>query len=975
MIQISLYLLSLSLMQGLHYNMQAAANVQLIDHGYENILIAIHAQVSEDPQIIINLKNMVTEASHHLFKATKRRFFYREVKILIPSSWTAYSLQKPSYEAHQMATIIVSNPNGYYGNDPYTLHYKGCENKGQYMHFTPDFLRDDSLLLIYGPREKVFVHEWAHFQWGVFDEYSYEEPFYVSAAGKMKATRCPSDLAGMYICKKKSCSDGDCIIDFQTGNLEAGCMFLVNSTQTAKSSIMYMQALSSVAEFCYEHDHEKEAPNMQNKMCSYRSTWDVISSSYDYKSTLPMSGTELPSPPSFSLMQIRERVVCLVLDVSENMAKSARLDQMRRAAAIFIQQIVQEGSYVGIVTFNETAEVKSQLLHIVSDDIRGNLTSNLPVTSGGGVSICSGISSGLQVIKGFDGGTEGSEMILAVSGNDRNIDRCLSEVSLTSSVIHTIAIGLSADPELERFAEITGGLTFYASDEKDSNNLIRAFMEISPKNGNIGEPFVVIKSIQKLITAGSLLSGSVFIDSGVGNDTTFIITWQAPEPPDVVIENSIGYRYTYLQHENTSQVSYLKISGTAQSGKWIYRIKNTLNDSQTLGVLVTSRPSSEIIPIVRVSAGKINNTITLPHPVILYAEVKHGFTAVLGANVTAVIESETGESFTLTLRDDGAGADVTKGDGVYSIYLFRFSNSGRHTLKMYAEWTNISSLNTPQNSPALYVPGYIENGTINMNPPRPVYKGQSTMDMFSRVLFLGSFKVMNVSRNSLNEDSFPPCKITDLEAKMENEHIVLLWTAPGDDYDQGAASNYDIRISNTPFILRQHFSTATVINASYIKPKNAGSRETFTFRLGNMTADQGLITYIAICSTDKTGHRAAVSNLVHVVRPMIPEEDTSHAYSTTFAQSSTTTVMVATAIAISLCLAIGAGVYSWRKCSFHEQMNQTIDSESLTKHKDTEETQNSNKCLSEEFCLQVMSNDNGNLLEERIAVLEEIKIP
>ncbi|KAM5149072.1 calcium-activated chloride channel regulator 2-like isoform 2-T2 [Mantella aurantiaca] len=898
MIQISLYLLSLSLMQGLHYNMQAAANVQLIDHGYENILIAIHAQVSEDPQIIINLKNMVTEASHHLFKATKRRFFYREVKILIPSSWTAYSLQKPSYEAHQMATIIVSNPNGYYGNDPYTLHYKGCENKGQYMHFTPDFLRDDSLLLIYGPREKVFVHEWAHFQWGVFDEYSYEEPFYVSAAGKMKATRCPSDLAGMYICKKKSCSDGDCIIDFQTGNLEAGCMFLVNSTQTAKSSIMYMQALSSVAEFCYEHDHEKEAPNMQNKMCSYRSTWDVISSSYDYKSTLPMSGTELPSPPSFSLMQIRERVVCLVLDVSENMAKSARLDQMRRAAAIFIQQIVQEGSYVGIVTFNETAEVKSQLLHIVSDDIRGNLTSNLPVTSGGGVSICSGISSGLQVIKGFDGGTEGSEMILAVSGNDRNIDRCLSEVSLTSSVIHTIAIGLSADPELERFAEITGGLTFYASDEKDSNNLIRAFMEISPKNGNIGEPFVVIKSIQKLITAGSLLSGSVFIDSGVGNDTTFIITWQAPEPPDVVIENSIGYRYTYLQHENTSQVSYLKISGTAQSGKWIYRIKNTLNDSQTLGVLVTSRPSSEIIPIVRVSAGKINNTITLPHPVILYAEVKHGFTAVLGANVTAVIESETGESFTLTLRDDGAGADVTKGDGVYSIYLFRFSNSGRHTLKMYAEWTNISSLNTPQNSPALYVPGYIEN-----------------------------------------------------------------------------ASNYDIRISNTPFILRQHFSTATVINASYIKPKNAGSRETFTFRLGNMTADQGLITYIAICSTDKTGHRAAVSNLVHVVRPMIPEEDTSHAYSTTFAQSSTTTVMVATAIAISLCLAIGAGVYSWRKCSFHEQMNQTIDSESLTKHKDTEETQNSNKCLSEEFCLQVMSNDNGNLLEERIAVLEEIKIP
>lgn len=27
---------------------------------------------------------------------------------------------------------------------------------------------------------RVFVHEWAHFRWGVFDEYSNDTPFYVS---------------------------------------------------------------------------------------------------------------------------------------------------------------------------------------------------------------------------------------------------------------------------------------------------------------------------------------------------------------------------------------------------------------------------------------------------------------------------------------------------------------------------------------------------------------------------------------------------------------------------------------------------------------------------------------------------------------------------------------------------------------------------------------------------------------------------
>lgn len=37
--------------------------------------------------------------------------------------------------------------------------------------------------------EKAFVHEWAHFQWGVFDEYNNEEKFYTSK-GRTEAVRC-----------------------------------------------------------------------------------------------------------------------------------------------------------------------------------------------------------------------------------------------------------------------------------------------------------------------------------------------------------------------------------------------------------------------------------------------------------------------------------------------------------------------------------------------------------------------------------------------------------------------------------------------------------------------------------------------------------------------------------------------------------------------------------------------------------------
>lgn len=39
---------------------------------------------------------------------------------------------------------------------------------------------------------RVFVHEWAHLRWGVFDEYNNDAPFYVSINSKkasVEATR------------------------------------------------------------------------------------------------------------------------------------------------------------------------------------------------------------------------------------------------------------------------------------------------------------------------------------------------------------------------------------------------------------------------------------------------------------------------------------------------------------------------------------------------------------------------------------------------------------------------------------------------------------------------------------------------------------------------------------------------------------------------------------------------------------------
>ncbi|XP_069823726.1 calcium-activated chloride channel regulator 3A-1-like [Dendropsophus ebraccatus] len=951
--QAAIYLLTLL---SVHWRLQPGRCLRLRDHGYQDLIIAVHPQVPENPQIISAIKDTVSEASFYLFNATKRRFFYREVKILIPSTWRSLSYQRPRYEAHQEASVLISSPNPSYGNDPYTVHYKGCGNKGKYIHFTPEFLTDDGLLPVYGPRGKVFLHEWAHLRWGVFDEYNYAEPFFVSVDNKIKATRCSSEMGGMYICKKRSCSDGECIIDPQTGNLEEGCMFLVNNTQEVSSSIMYMQSLPSVVEFCSDRDHDKEAPNMQNRMCSYRSTWDVIKGSADFLSTGPMPDTQRPPAPSFSLLQPRARVICLVLDVSDNMATGQQFHRLRQAAAIFIQQLVEPGSYVGIIAFNETTEVRSPLRQVVNDDVRWNLTSSLPGTYSGGLSICEGISAALQEIKGLDGNTEGCEIILAVSGRDVGLRTCFSAVSGSGSIVHTIAVGPNADPELESLAESTGGKMFFASDRNDSDNLIGAFTEIFPVSRDALDPLIKITSVQRLIPPGDRLSGSVIMDKTVGNQTVFSITWQAPDPPNVTIQDPSGYRYSNenLDHDVISQVSYLKVPGTSMVGSWSYIIENSLNSSQVLGILVTSQPSLHTLPPITVTAERMEGRIAFPQPVIVFANLKQGHAAVLGANVTAVIEPQSGDPIMMTLNDNGAGADAVRDDGVYSRYVYRFPINGRYALKILAAWTDATSLVPAVNSRAMYVPGYIENGTINMNPPKPLVGSEvfSSNESFSRIHFLGSFTVTNVTEKTSSADVFPPCRIVDLEARLENDHVMLSWSAPGDDYDQGSASAYDIRISRSPSELHKDFSKAVSVNASSLQPKHGGSAETFSFRLHNMTADGGIIIYIAIRSTDKVSQQSEISNMVHVTRRVLQEGDINFSYSSSAAKFNTTSVVVISVSLLSLCVIFGAGLYCWRKHA------------ALETYRPIRETQ-----TAEELPLRVMSK--GDTSDDTIIILEE----
>ncbi|GAB5575233.1 calcium-activated chloride channel regulator 1-like [Prionailurus iriomotensis] len=767
--------------------------VHLNKNGYDGVVIAINPSVPEDEKLIQNIKEMVTEASTYLFHATKRRVYFRNVSILIPMTWKSKSeYLMPKQESYDQADVIVANPYLKYGDDPYTLQYGQCGEKGKYIHFTPNFLLTNNLP-IYGSRGRVFVHEWAHLRWGIFDEYNVDQPFYISRRNTIEATRCSTHITGINVvfkeCQGGSCITRPCRRDSLTGLYEAKCTFIPEKSQTAKDSIMFMQSLSSVTEFCTAETHNMEAPNLQNKMCNRRSTWDVIKDSDDFQNAPPMTGTDSPPRPTFSLLKSKQRVVCLVLDKSGSMDSEDRLFRMNQAVELYLIQIIEKGSLVGMVTFESYATIQNYLTNITDENAYENITANLPQAADGGTSICSGLSAGFQAIIQSNQSTSGSEIVLLTDGEDNQISLCFEEVKQSGSIIHTIALGPAAAKELETLSNMTGGHRFYAN--KDINGLTDAFSRISSRSGSITQQAIQLESKSLTITGKKWINGTVPVDSTIGNDTFFVVTWTI-QKPEIILQDPKGTRYEtsdFKEDKLNIRSARLRIPGIAE------------------------------------------------------------------------------------------GADTVKNDGIYSRYFTDFHGNGRYSLKVHAQAkknTARLSLRQKQNR-ALYMPGYLENGKIVLNPPRPDVNddmAEAEVEDFSRLSSGGSFIVSGAPPAGSHTHVFPPGKITDLEAKFKGDQIQLSWTAPGNVLDKGKANSYIIRISEHFQDLQEDFDNAALVNTSSLTPKEAGSIEVFEFKPEPFKIENGTKIYFAIQAIHEANLTSEVSNIAQAIK-FIPAQESS----------------------------------------------------------------------------------------------------
>ncbi|KAL1420436.1 hypothetical protein MTO96_024260 [Rhipicephalus appendiculatus] len=297
-------------------------------------------------------EDLFRSSSEFLHKATNGRVYFKHVTIEVPKTWpkraSARALSSGFFEK---SDVRVDQPSAPHGDKPYTMQKRRCGEPGDFIQVTPAFLAtmgNSTAKKLVNPAY-VMVHEWAHYRYGVFDEYGSADdsryPLTYCHHGKVKLNACSNRIAFT----AKMTNGENCKIDRDCRFTEGCVVSLKQPTRNpVESSIMFMPYLANVSQFCDDNDgpnvHNPFAPSKQNHLCKQQSTWKVITSNADFQKLSrpdPSKSIRVTFEEAQQKEDLAPRVV-LVLDVSGSMDLLTTASETPEGATIVLMSDGEE---------------------------------------------------------------------------------------------------------------------------------------------------------------------------------------------------------------------------------------------------------------------------------------------------------------------------------------------------------------------------------------------------------------------------------------------------------------------------------------------------------------------------------------------------------------------------------------------------------------------------------------------------------
>lgn len=889
------------------------SKIRLEDQGYVDIVVAVDPRVPEDPKLLTNLQALLSETSTLLHRATRELVYLKRVTIVLPHTWkgaAGYPIVPGALEAD---IDVVENDDDL----PSTLQPGGCGEPGEMIELPASFVLNRTT---HKRPEYIMVHEWAHFKYGVFDEYGSPDdldyPAVYQRDGKLMTSTCSANIQASLETRSGSpCS-------LVEGKADPNCVSFspIDEFTQASSSIMFMPPLTSINTFCddtEEHKHNTDAPTPHNKLCDMRSTWDVISSTDDFRGiTDPISRRST----EFRIVKGQRHIrIVFVLDVSASMGLENKINMLHQAAARSLEDHVPDGSDVGIVTFSDDATVVAPMTTL-STASRQVLKNALPKNAKGSTAIGKALITSVQELERNGETAENAALLLMTDGEENEepyINDVLPTLLQKRVRVFSVPVGKEADKGLRVLSERTGETVYSITNTtKLADKLAEMFAAVITTQQEKSErPETVFKRSVPLTSARTSLD--VMVDNELGRNTMFIATGAPGETTAMMALSPTGkeilaqYDYDLQRHK--------VIVPDRETGKWrVVLISHpTHRRDDTVTVTVTSEAQDPRVQPVRLRSFFSSRSLKAVGSSTLfkiYAELRKENVPVVGAKVSATVVTPLGNKVHVPLKDRGDGADVRARDGIYSAFFVHFNRPGRYSVDVEAAGDSETHLHPSKMN--------LVSGSHGWNrPKRSATVADSSVTEFSRYENAGTFVVHSLQRAVV----YPPASVRDLRvdsaARIDDGSrlVTVSWTSPGAHLDQDVCTRLQVHAATSPVPLLStqkadnvHVVVEPDMKNGTLTPTIPGVRQVVTFQLPTTwlpANDSAHDVHLVLFTWNPEGLRSnrsniALANFPEVLAAVRKEMSFWDAFSSSSAAMYGCTALLALALGGVVCLLV-----------------------------------------------------------------------
>ncbi|MHA1228742.1 MAG: VWA domain-containing protein, partial [Candidatus Hodarchaeales archaeon] len=625
------------------------------------------------------------------------------------------------------------------------------------------------------------------------------------------------------------------------------------------ASIMWCSWPDSIINFCDQTNHNKFVLSHQNQKNNLKSCLGTIeenakSKGYSFKAVGGITH-EYGEPIIIKVKDSNLARIVLVIDRSGSM-RGTPLDSAKSAAMKFVQE-VDNNNYIGVVQFNDSAQIVHPLTKI---SFLSRLSIQLAIsgiTSYGLTSIGAGLLLGKNLLESNTKRGFRNILIVLTDGQENTppwISQIAPQILSAKIVVFGVAMGDvgTTNKYLRDLCNRSGG-TYQAV--LDWTGLAQVYNQIQAE---VNPKCAILVNKMKTIKGKETIEIETIVDTSISSGLKFSLDSLSIDTLNFTLSDPYGkiYDSSYYGYSPGPGFKVFNIpSSDIKAGTWKITIKNTSNSEVIATVNVKAESS------LRVNASVDNQLITFPDPIHIKASAKKEGIVITNLNVIAEILTPLGEIKRIPLKDNGVNGDFMPGDGSYEALFFDYDSDGNYSITVIFK---------NEKNEATLGPFFVEP------PPAELELAKSFELELLGEDFQRQTNTPSVTLSGYTGEEIPPGKIDSLTVEdlkllgtiIFNQTLIpryllsLQWAAPGGSGYIGKASYYEMRYSTTPLTEENFDNGIEVVDLP--KPEKAG-----TFQKIDILDLRPGIYYFAIRAVNESGEAGHISNNVVIELPPV----------------------------------------------------------------------------------------------------------